>query len=82
MVAGGRRHRARRYPLTVRLARDVDPGVDAGGWPGLGVGREGGVAVVPVARKPVSHPILCTCRSRQWARSLLHGRSKPSKLLT
>jgi hypothetical protein len=39
-------------------------GVAAGGLPGVGVGREV-VGVVPVARKPVSHPILRTCRSRQ-----------------
>ena len=60
----GRRQRARCYTLATWLGRGVDPGVDAvagvdaGVWPSLGAGREGGGAVVPVARKPVSHPIL------------------------
>ena len=51
----------RAFRLGVGTVAAVVPGVFAD----PGVGHEGSVAAVPVARKPVSHPIVRTCTSWQ-----------------
>jgi hypothetical protein len=60
-----RRPRDRTTRSRPRRGRGRVVGEGPGGWADPGVGHKAGVAAVPVARKPVSHPILRTCRSWQ-----------------